>query len=197
MPLPCRGGRGGNCPLARRLSSARASTPVMSSLMNQNLPVPDSMAYQHAQWRFERVMWLVLGALVSAALLGLVGGPGPLNARTHAQAGVPVRITCRRYLRCQTASSARVEFESAAVRNGEARLWFDAAYLRRFDIREIVPPPQRCETEDGGLGLIFAADAAAPPSVALVLVPQLPGPSNGRIGVGPDAAFALSQFVYP
>lgn len=169
----------------------------MSSLTSHNPPVPDSMPYQRAQWRFERVMWLVLGALVSAALLGLVGGPGPLNAQTHARADVPVRITCQRYLRYQTPSNARVDFEAAAVQDGEARLWFDAAYLRRFEIRAIVPPPQRCETEDGGLGLVFAADAAAPPSVSLLLVPQLPGPSNGRIGVGPDTALALSQFVYP
>src|SRR4051794_40698086 len=99
----------------------------------RDLEIEQDLAYQRREWAFERVGWLLLGLLLLAALVGLLGR-GPLSNTTAGDPGGPLRVEYQRFLRHRSTSTLRVHLGPNAARGNEAHLWLDREYLEGMEV---------------------------------------------------------------
>ena len=138
-------------------------------------------------WAFQRFGWLLIAALVLAALLGVFGS-GPLSSASTE--GVRVRLDYDRFARLGQSTKLRLSFVNAS----DTRLEFSRAYLEAFRIEQITPQPRAAEGNEDTLGYLFAGEGSM--TVAFDLVPEKFGIIAGATrGLGETLLFR--QLVYP
>jgi hypothetical protein len=144
--------------------------------------------------RFERIELLVqraLSAVILAlpclALLGLLGGHGPLNATTRKGPG-GTSVGYDRVARRGGQTVVRIE----GAEGGPLRV--DESYLSAFDVERITPQPL-AERREGG-SLLFEFAQPGPSVVELRLSPCRSGRAEGRVATGNDSV-AIRTIVLP
>jgi hypothetical protein len=160
-----------------------------------SLEIEQDLAYQRWEWVFERVAWVALALAVLAALLGLLGGGGPLSSATAETPDGSLTLRHERYPRNHAATVLKLAANPS--REGELRLWFDRDYLDAFEVQTVTPPPDRVELGRDRVVFVFRSGGDGPVRVTLHLEPQRLGRVAGRLGVDGGEALSFSQFVYP
>jgi hypothetical protein len=160
------------------------------------LQLEEDPTYQRREWVFERAGWGVMGLVISAALLGLLG-TGPLNsAKLDPDEGV--RFQYERRLHYGTRSDLRFHVSDAHVSNGECHLWLSKEYLDRVHVKEIVPMPTRVEAGQEGHTFVFRFGQGQQSADLLIRIePEKAGELLGRARLGARSDFEFEQFVYP
>jgi hypothetical protein len=139
-------------------------------------------------------MALVLGVL-AAALLGLVGGPGPLSTAT-AGAGGPVSVRYERFVHAEADDSITVTVDAAAVTGAQVDLELSAAWIGAVDVAGMTPEPAEQIHTGEGVVLRLPAEPGAPVTVRIDFRVSSFGRLNGWArAAGTDVPFR--QFVYP
>lgn len=113
-------------------------------------------------WQIERVGWLVMLAIVIAALLGLTGRGGPL-ATAEASAG-SATIVYPRVSRWQTASDLSVEFPAGKAGKGEVLI--PAPFASQFAVESVAPEPSSVTATPEGMLYEFDLEGGAQPTRA-------------------------------
>lgn len=149
-------------------------------------------AFQERWWRVERVAYLLMGALVIAALCGLTGAGGPLS-RGQVQAG-GATIDYPRIARWQSAEDASIRF--APDTTGEVDVLLSTRFAEAFDVEGVQPQPVSAGSTAAGHRLTFdLGTARGSKTVVLSLRPAHPGlPDRGTVRIG-DAPPATLGFV--
>jgi protein-L-isoaspartate(D-aspartate) O-methyltransferase len=159
----------------------------------KTLEIPEDLAFQRREWAIQRVCWVVMGLLILAGLLGLLG-PGPFSSTSVD--GATISVEHERFARYQTATSLIVEVRPGQA-NGELRIWLDRSYLDNVHVESIVPEPGRVELgADAHTYVFHAAPGVKATVVTFYLKPERMGRLRGRAGMG-DEAIEFQQFVYP
>lgn len=159
--------------------------------------IVEDRSHQRHQWRFERIGWVLMAALLAAGLLGLLGY-GPLS---RAHAGKPGALTLQ-YDRLQRSSAPteyRFEAAPSLVRDGRLRLRFDDALLDEVEMQSIIPQPTEMRTGPGYIEFVFAMDAGkgSPAHIQFQFKPATFGHVRGRITADGTAPLVVDQIVYP
>jgi hypothetical protein len=161
------------------------------------LEIDQDLTFQQGLWAFQRFGWGVIACLVIAAALGLFGS-GPLASRTLASPKETFSLEYERFLRQRSESRLRLHVPPQARSRDEARVWYERSLLERVAVSRIMPPPLRTETDAQGVTYIFrVVNQAEPVLITFFLEPQTFGVLSGRIGIAPDDALDVRQFVYP
>jgi len=163
-----------------------------------DLEIGEDIVYQRRAWAVERAGWVVVCLLLAAGLLGLCGSAGPLDRGTAGERDGPLFVQYPRFPRHGGQMTLTIRLGPESVRDGEARVRIDAAFLGRFQLESALPEPESVELDDDRLTYVFRAETATEPLVVtFTLRPERYGLQRGRIGIpdGPDVA--LRQFVYP
>lgn len=177
----------GRSPESRRRGSGR----------NSDLQIDENVSALRWVWAFERAGWVLMGLVVAAGLLGLFG-TGPLSTRSAVDLGGPLRLDYERFGRFMKSTTLTLHLGKGVGRGGEARVWFDRAYLARFGLQEVTPQPTRVEAVPGRLVFVFAvADASSPALVAFDLQPERAGEAVGRVGLESGGVIRFRQLIYP
>jgi hypothetical protein len=162
----------------------------------RDLEIDEDLDFERRSQRVERIGLVVMGLVVLAALLGLLGS-GPLS---HATAvGTGVALDYDRFTRFQTDQTLTVHVAPPAT-GREVRLWLDREFLDAVRLDAVLPPALRVEAAPDRAIFVFAvAEPARPLRVTLRLQPERIGPLRGRAGLeGPAAATVrFRQFVLP
>lgn len=101
------------------------------------LEIDAAPSFQRRWWQVERIAWLLMGALVIAALCGLTGAGGPLS-REQVQAG-DATIDYPRIARWQPAEDATIRFGPEMT--GEVEVVLSADFAEAFDVEAMQPQP--------------------------------------------------------
>lgn len=159
------------------------------------LQISEDMAFQRRTWLVERVGWIVLGAVLIAALLGFFGGGGPAASTETASEDGSLSMHYERFLRLDTPTQLRVV---ARPPGRTLRLWLDREYFESFEVTRVVPPPARVESATDRY--VYEFPLAAPGEAATIrfhVEPLEAWRVSGRLGVEGGADLGFDQFVYP
>jgi hypothetical protein len=153
------------------------------------------LRFQRREWTVQRAGWLVMMAIVLAALSGLFGS-GPLSAATAEVESLHLQYS--RFERRHAPTKLEVSVASSAVSQDQVEVWFSVGYLARIQITSIVPEPEEVsETDDRVIYRFNIDDRTRAPRILMSLEHDEPGLTTGRMGLidGPELAFW--QVVYP
>ncbi|SNS86982.1 hypothetical protein SAMN06265795_10844 [Noviherbaspirillum humi] len=142
----------------------------------------------------ERVAWVVLAAFLMAIAFGLFGRGGPLSDSEAVSADRDIGIEYQRFVRHHTSDTLRIRVDAKA---DTVRLKVSADYLRRIQIEQVTPPPQRVVMEKGALVYEFNARPGSIHDITFDFMPEGIGSLPGWIALEGRSRLSFEQFVYP
>jgi hypothetical protein len=153
------------------------------------------LLFQHREWTIQRGGWLVMMAIIIAALIGLLGA-GRLSSTT-AEAG-PLQLQYSRFERRHAPTELEVTVTSSAVSQDQVEVWISTEYLAGAEITSIAPEPEEVsETEDRLVYRFNIDDRTQTPTILFALEYDKPGLTSGRMGMSDGPELTFWQFVYP
>lgn len=157
------------------------------------LEIPEDVAFERRAWRVQRVGWGLMVLLILAAVAGLLGG-GPLARAEASAAGLAVEY--ERF--CRNGGDCVLELRVDATGEGAARVWFARDYLARFELLDVVPAPERVESNARVVRMTFdALEAGDPVHVRIRARPRALGRVEGAIGVDGGGQVRFTHLSYP
>ncbi|WP_149182951.1 hypothetical protein [Streptomyces sp. TRM49041] len=162
---------------------------------SSGLQIDESESFQRKEARFERVGWAGMAALLVVALLGVLGGAGPVTS-AQASAG-PMSVDYPRFARYTARNDLTITLGAAGVREGRAVLTLESSWVNDVDIEHVTPDPEVWRVGRDGLRLVIAADAA-PVVVHVTYRPDRIGPVDATVTAeATGSRVVFDQFVYP
>jgi len=158
---------------------------------SKGLQVNEDMDFQRLEWRIERIGWIILALVISAALLGLLGN-GPLSASVKTAGTVEVKYD--RFLHRNAPCLYRIHLKP---RDADTAIHVNREFLDSVKLDQIVPQPSEVELAADGILLHFETRAPAAGVVTIPFEPQAAGLLHFRIRVGSERPIGLTQIVYP
>ncbi|WP_162301968.1 hypothetical protein [Croceibacterium ferulae] len=152
-----------------------------------SLEIDTDPSFQKRWWQVERAAWLLMGALLIAALCGLTGAGGPLS-RGQVRAGGAV-IDYPRIARWQSAEEATIRFAPGAT--GRVDVLLSARFAEAFDVEGVQPQPATTASTAEGLRFTFELGGGSGVRTASLSLrpsqPALPDRDTVRVGEAPPA----------
>lgn len=158
-------------------------------------------AWKRATWFGQRVLWCVMAAVITLAVVGIFGD-GPLADASATVRGDGQETTVRydRFTR-RTATESLVIEVSAASAGDSVTLSLDREFVSAIDIERLTPEPESAMLDAGG-GLTLSwnvPDWSRPVRIGLTYVPQRWGTLRARLRVdaGTEQHVSFRQYVFP
>lgn len=163
----------------------------------RGLEVAEDMGFQRRDWRFERVAWAAMAALVLAGLLGAFSR-GPLSRAEARDPGGLVEVRYERFLRHGATSPVDILVAPAALAGGGVELRLAGPLFAGARLEGITPTPQESHLAEGGWVFRFPArDRDRPGLVKLQLRPEALAFLGGTVAVEGHPPARLRAFAYP
>jgi hypothetical protein len=155
-----------------------------------------NLAFERTGWRIERAGWVALALLLAAALAGVLG-PGPLATRDVRTPDGALAVSYPRFMRMRAESRIRIRLRPPPAADVELRL--DGTWLAGVRVRGIAPAPTRSEIHGDRWSLVFATprEAATALEVSIDVEPRSAGRLEGGFALGDGAELRFHQLVYP
>jgi hypothetical protein len=163
---------------------------------DRSLDLKEDRAFQRREWRVQRIAWVLWGALVLAALAGLVG-PGPLSERTAASADGRLQVEYDRFLHHHHPNTLRISMRPAEGEDS-LRLHLSREMLGDIRIERIEPQPVAEELDSRGTTYVFRCRTGEPlVEAVLYLQFEAIGRGSGEMRLSESGPVVLNYFVYP
>jgi hypothetical protein len=154
--------------------------------------------FQQKTWAVQRVAWMVLLAILVAALLGLFGGTGPLAQASISDADDTLRIHYNRFSQYLSPIDLHIEVDVPEGAGDTLHFWIDRQYLDGFIVQNITPEPDKIEATPDRLIYEFPlAESNGTIIITLHVRHDQIGVLQGRMGLEDGATLEFTQFVYP
>jgi len=163
-------------------------------LVSRRRPFQEDLPMQQRVWRFERVGWYVLVAIVLLALAGLFGN-GPLSDAEVVSQDGRVRVEYQRLSRSGTTDGLVITVHGIAGQPMEVQL--EGSLLRDADIETLQPEPQRSMSHGQAMLFQLGTRQDGVATLYLSLRSEHVGTLEGSVRAGPDSAVHFSTFLYP
>ncbi len=160
---------------------------------------PRDATFMRREWTIQRISWVVMLAIVAAALVGLLGTPG-FASTTHATtADGALSLEYGRIERHHAPTDLTLEVAPDAVVNGEIRLWISRDYIDTLSVETVFPEPDRVEVERDRVVYIFATGEAADGPLTVTIKHEHDGywQQTGELGLVDGASLTFTQFILP
>ena len=152
-------------------------------------------AHEKREWIVQRISWAVMGVLVIATLIGLVG-PGPLSKVKAGKPGDRLRIEFHRFGRYQAPAELRVYCRPEG-KNQDFELSFDRAFLEGNEISEILPEPEETRTDGGKYVFQFRSGEAEEHLVTLRFKASQFGSAKSKVTLDGSESIEIQTFNWP
>jgi hypothetical protein len=159
--------------------------------MAKGLDLSQDLAFERADWRFQRALWIFLGVFVLAAISGLFGS-GPLN-HGRAKSRAELRAEFDRFPHVQTETEWVLWTDGSAK---SCRVAVLGSCLKGMKIEAVDPYPTEAMAVGEGMVYQFRTSPGARAALHFRLTPQSPGPQLCRLTIGDDTV-EFHQWVYP
>ena len=161
------------------------------------LQLEDNMASHRTEWRVQRIGWVLWGAVLIAALLGLMG-PGPLSSQESSAADGSLSLKFDRFLHYHHPTQLELLLRPGERRATDIRVEVAQKLLDRVEIHRIEPEPTGRQLSDDGAVFTFPlAEGSQSSKVVFHMEYEKYGPSSGRISLLGGQSVDFKQFVYP
>jgi hypothetical protein len=163
---------------------------------SRSLPPEDcesepALAFHRAEWRIQRVGWVLVALFLGCAAAGLFGN-GPLS-RAHAD-GAAGRVEYERFTRYGLSTDLVVT--PVASRSGVNRVAISADYLELVRVERITPEPAAVRM--AGPNILYEFASAAPgASISFHMRPQRLWRHGAVVTIDGGAPLQISQLTYP
>lgn len=156
------------------MSPLAFQNPVEDSVskVNDEVAVGEDLKFQHAWWRFERIVWFVFLLIILCDIAGVFGRGPVAKARMSNSA---LQVAYERVGRYGTPSIVDVALEPSAVQSdGKYHLFVSKSLVDELGMERVVPSPESTAIGAGGLTYTFPA-VPGQASVKFALQPSKPG----------------------
>jgi hypothetical protein len=161
------------------------------------LKSPHNLRVQRRDWLLERIGWGAMAAVLSAALVGLLG-PGPLSRRTLASSDGALRIQYDCIQRYQAPAQLRITVRPGGAADTPVRLAVSRSLLDRVTVDQIVPPPAAVEPAGRRFVYTFpSANQDAELSIVVRYQHDDQGPLAYEIGLAGQTMLQVRQMILP
>lgn len=150
------------------------------------------LAFQHREWRAQRIGRGLLGLLVGAACLGLLGGRGPLNATVRQARDGSLSVQYERFVRVGAPTSVRV----TAHRAGSSTCRVSRSFLDAVVVERIEPAPVAVVVETDAVRFSFDRPIGAGGSLTFDVVPRAAGRLSGWVALARQPIVDLAPLAY-
>lgn len=171
----------------------RTPAPPDDDFRPREHPFDDEIAFQHKEWKVERVGWSLLLTLVLLAGMGLFA-EGLLSERTETSADGALQLEYPRFMRKGARSTMQITLQGQP--RASLQVTLEAPFLHAHNVEIIQPYPPISSSEQGGLRLTVLADQAGRASIHLTVRAERVGPTHLGVRFG-EHHFWLWQFIYP
>lgn len=162
-----------------------------------SLQVKEDVGFEQRQWRVERIGWLLIAAIIVAALAG-VFGPGPVSLSSITSEDGRLRVDYHRFARFGSRTRVNVEASGDLVDDGQLRLVVDEDWLSSVEVEHVTPMPS--DVQPRGEDVLYTFAVAGRPdevSVRFDLRPDAVGTVGGSVGTPDGISIEVGQFYYP
>jgi hypothetical protein len=177
----------------------RIASPEVGRMTTSTMPgigVPDDPRMERRERILERAGWLVIAAILAAALAGFFAS-GPVADGSAEGSGGRLQLDFQRYARNGGMTDLRVRAEPADSAADSAEIWFGNDYLNAIQIEGVVPEPEAWVAGRDGVVLRFEAVPGEPVQATVIVRPDEFGRQHGAIALGEDPPIRFWQFFYP
>ncbi|HEX7070896.1 MAG TPA: hypothetical protein VF190_08825 [Rhodothermales bacterium] len=162
----------------------------------EDLEIEESVDFQRAEWRAERIGWVAMAIVIAFAALGFFGGAGPFERKTLQGEGVSIEID--RFTRYQAPAVMRFFVEAGATKADTVAVWVSSAYLDGVQVNDVTPEPVAVTSDASRVVYTFQLSGpGAGLRVTFHLMTQSIGLRRGTAGVFDGEPLSFSQFTYP
>jgi hypothetical protein len=169
--------------------------PGEQARAERGLEVEEDLGFQRRDWRVQRVGWGLLGLLLLAGLIGLLGS-GPLSKVTESD-GRGLSVDYDRFVRHGAQTSLTLRIEPSSITTDEVPIRIGREYLAAQTVQAIVPAPLHARAQGDDLEFTFNAQPGSPLEVKWTLEPDEMGRHTGAVTVGEGPPVYIAQFTYP
>ena len=162
------------------------------------LQISEDMDYQRRTWLVERVGWIVLGAVLIAALLGLFGGGGLVASAELETDGGALAMQYDRFWRVDSPMRLRVVARPPADSDSTLRVWLSRDYVEALSLTTTTPQPDHVAAAADRYAFEFSlTDPGEAATIVFDVEVRGPGRLHGEIGVEGGESASFSQLIYP
>jgi hypothetical protein len=156
-------------------------------------PIEEHMAFQRADWRAERIGWIVVWLIVLAALSGLLAY-GPLSAATATDASHRLTVSYQRFQRVTVTTNFTFH---VAAGEGPIVLRLGPHFTTDFELDSLQPMPTASTQGPDGLTLTFARPAQGDFTAVLWARPRRFGLVDLNMSLAAQPAIDRTILIYP
>lgn len=158
----------------------------------------EDLRYQKAEWKVQRIAWVLMVGLVLAAFLGLLGNSGPIAQASLNSSDGALQLQYTRFAHHHAPTFLEFTVSPTAVQNGEVQIWMDADYARTLSVESIIPEPDSVEVGPERVLYTFKVEAGDAP-IAVIFHYQHDGFwwLEGHLGVEGGGSVHIRQFIFP
>jgi hypothetical protein len=160
------------------------------------LQIHEDLTFQYRSWRIRRVGWTVMGLILVAGALGLLG-QGPLSRATTGPPGGPFQVDYERMAHYESTAVLRLHLTPEAVRDERATIRLGEQYVRHIQIEAITPMPASANGSSEGVSYVFHLKPGQPSVITFYLKLRQVGLLTGEVGIGDSPPVGFRQFVFP
>lgn len=172
-------------------------TDVQDSVpkVQNEVAVGEDLEFQRKWWRFERIVWAILLAIVLIDVLGGFGR-GWLAKAEKTTPDHAMTVKYESLERGGTPSVMTFLFTDKAIHDGRIALYVSDSVVKPLGAIRIAPQPAISNIGDGGITYIFPA-SKAPSMVQIQLEPSFPGPHKFTVHTAGEPPIEATVFVMP
>jgi hypothetical protein len=162
-----------------------------------DLEIDQDFQFQQREWAVEFVGWVVIGLILLAALLGLLG-PGPLSNQIAGERGSSLWAEYQRFAHYQSPTTLKLHVKPGNDSVQQVRLWLSHDFIDKIEFKHIEPQPERVESWPNQVVYTFhlpEPDQLAP--ITFYFEPNDFGPTPISLGLEAGAELQFSQFYFP
>ena len=163
----------------------------------KQLELDEDLPFQRAEWRVQRIGWVVWGLIIVAALAGLMGS-GPLSSTEASATDGSTSIRYDRFVHYHHESQLELTIHRDLVGGTALNVHVSQALLDRIQIIRIEPQPTSRQLAADGIVYSFShQDRMESAKIVVHLDFRKFGTTAGQIRVAGHAPVKLRHFVYP
>lgn len=160
------------------------------------LEIDEDIKLESANWKAQRVAWVLMALVVIAALLGFTGngGIGDLHRLKAGNSTEGLEVECERFLRRGAPSEFKVQLAPSSG-DSHTDLQLSKNFYEKLEVDKVVPEPSEVFTHEQGITYRFAS-ANQPFTVIFYLKPKAMGSVPLHISTA-GKKVNITPFIYP
>ncbi|PVY40190.1 hypothetical protein [Pontibacter virosus] len=160
------------------------------------LDIDEDIELESANWKIQRVAWVLMALVVIAALLGFTGDGGIGNFQTlkAGDSAEGLEVEYERFLRRGAPAEIKVKLKPSAS-DTLTDLHLSKEFHEKLEVDKVVPEPSEVYATEKGITYRFAS-ANQPFAVTFYLTPNGMGSMPLHFSTS-EKKVAITQFIYP